>query len=121
MHGITTIPLYLLYHHYYHYYYHYPVGKKKKKFRHSRSISTMVVANKGLRPILATGGVERVIKLWDVNTGKNDDMLMAVIEIMTMVVVMVVMMMMMMMLMDLYAVDISYIHKYTSIYWSICV
>ena len=29
----------------------------------------MVVANKGLRPILATGGVERVIKLWDVNTG----------------------------------------------------
>ena len=44
-------------------------GKKKKKFRHSRSISTMVVANKGIRPILATGGVERIIKLWDVDSG----------------------------------------------------
>jgi WD40 repeat protein len=44
-------------------------GRKKKKFRHSRSISTMVVANKGIRPILATAGVERIIKLWDVESG----------------------------------------------------
>uniref|UniRef100_A0A7S3GXW8 Uncharacterized protein n=1 Tax=Spumella elongata TaxID=89044 RepID=A0A7S3GXW8_9STRA len=44
-------------------------GRKKKKFRHTRSISTMVVANKGIRPILATGGVERIIKLWDVDSG----------------------------------------------------
>ena len=44
-------------------------GRKRKKFRHSRSISTMVVANKGIRPILATGGVERIIKLWDVDSG----------------------------------------------------
>jgi WD40 repeat protein len=29
----------------------------------------MVVANKGIRPILATGGVERIIKLWDVDSG----------------------------------------------------
>ncbi|KAJ1443444.1 WD40-repeat-containing domain protein, partial [Ochromonadaceae sp. CCMP2298] len=44
-------------------------GRKKKKFRHARSISTMVVANKGIRPILATGGVERVIRLWDAESG----------------------------------------------------
>jgi len=43
--------------------------KRKKKFRHKRSISTMVVASKGMQPILATGGVERVIKLWDIETG----------------------------------------------------
>eukprot|EP01034_Spumella_vulgaris_P022276 gene22276-28392_t len=29
----------------------------------------MVVANKGIRPLLATAGVERAIKLWDVDTG----------------------------------------------------
>ena len=28
-----------------------------------------MLANKGARPILATGGVERVIKLWDVESG----------------------------------------------------
>ena len=44
-------------------------GRKRKKFRHQRSISTMTVANKGIRPILATAGVERVIHLWDVDTG----------------------------------------------------
>lgn len=44
-------------------------GRKRKKFRHSRSISTMVVANKGIRPILATAGVEKIIKLWDVDSG----------------------------------------------------
>lgn len=44
-------------------------GKKLKKFRHVRSISSMVVTNRGVRPLLATAGVERMIKLWDLNSG----------------------------------------------------
>ncbi|RYH21210.1 WD40 repeat domain-containing protein [archaeon] len=44
-------------------------GKKIKKFRHVRSISSMVVTNRGVRPLLATAGVERMIKLWDLNSG----------------------------------------------------
>ncbi len=44
-------------------------GKRVKKFRHQRSISSMIVTNRGIRPLLATAGVERVIKLWDLETG----------------------------------------------------
>lgn len=44
-------------------------GKKVKKFRHTRSISSIIVTNRGIRPLLATAGVERVIKLWDLNSG----------------------------------------------------
>ncbi len=44
-------------------------GKRIKRFRHQRSISSIIVTNKGLRPLLATAGVERVIKLWDLESG----------------------------------------------------
>jgi WD40 repeat protein len=44
-------------------------GKRVKKFQHQRSISSIIVTNKGLRPLLATAGVERVIKLWDLESG----------------------------------------------------
>lgn len=44
-------------------------GKKKKKFRHKRSISSMMIANKAIRPVLATAGVEMLILLWDLETG----------------------------------------------------
>jgi WD40 repeat protein len=44
-------------------------GKRVRKFRHQRSISSMIVANHGVRPLLATAGVERSIKLWDLDTG----------------------------------------------------
>jgi WD40 repeat protein len=44
-------------------------GKRIKRFRHQRSISSIIVTNKGIRPLLATAGVERVIKLWDLESG----------------------------------------------------
>lgn len=44
-------------------------GKRVKKFRHARSISSIIVTNRGIRPLLATAGVERAIKLWDLQTG----------------------------------------------------
>jgi WD40 repeat protein len=44
-------------------------GKRIRKFRHQRSISSMVVSKREERPLLATAGVERQIKLWDLNTG----------------------------------------------------
>jgi WD40 repeat protein len=44
-------------------------GKRNKKFRHQRSISSMVVTKREERPVLATAGVERQIKLWDLDSG----------------------------------------------------
>lgn len=44
-------------------------GKRVKKFRHARSISSIIVTNRGIRPLLASAGVERVIKIWDLDSG----------------------------------------------------
>jgi WD40 repeat protein len=44
-------------------------GKRVRKFRHQRSISSMIIASHGVRPLLATAGVERSIKLWDLDSG----------------------------------------------------
>lgn len=41
---------------------------KLRKFRHKRSVSSIVVSYGGIRPILCTSGVERIIKLWDVES-----------------------------------------------------
>lgn len=43
--------------------------KRVKRFRHARSISSVIVTSRGIRPLLATAGVERVVKLWDITSG----------------------------------------------------
>lgn len=40
-----------------------------KRFHHARSISSILITSKSVRPLLVTAGVERSIKLWDLTSG----------------------------------------------------
>ena len=44
-------------------------GKKKKKFRHKRSITDLKVVNTGIRPLVVSGGVDMALYVWDIESG----------------------------------------------------
>jgi WD40 repeat protein len=46
----------------------YSTGKRLQKFRHKRSVYSIVITEKAPQPLMVTAGAEYVIRLWDVKS-----------------------------------------------------
>jgi WD40 repeat protein len=44
-------------------------GAKLRKFKHNRSIGSVAIANKGIRPLVAAGRADNIISIWDMLSG----------------------------------------------------